>query len=55
MFKQIYSILGMGSYGWYVWPCYVLLILVFSAHIYLAVRAQRKLVVKFREKNDQHS
>lgn len=52
MFKYIYAMLNMGSYGWYVWPCYFLLVLVFGAHVYFALRTQRNLQAKFRVSNE---
>lgn len=36
--NQILEFLHMGGYGLYIWPCYLIFILVFSWHLYAALK-----------------
>lgn len=36
--NQILEFLHMGSYGIYIWPCYLIFILVFGWHLYSALK-----------------
>ena len=37
-FDMLSKILIMGGYGIYIWPCYLIFILVFSWHLYAALK-----------------
>jgi len=50
---MIISLLAMGGYGKYIWPAYLLTLIVFSLNVFLSRQERRRIIKLIKQFNSQ--